>query len=376
MREFAVPSGMRDLVLAEAKRKRTLQAQLEKRLDTWGYQEVITPSIEFYRTYSAGFEDIREEELYKFFDDNGRILALKADMTIPIARVVATKFKDCKEALRFRYCANVFKVHETLSGNKNEITDCGVELIGLDKSTGDLEILVTALDALEVVKGSKLTLEIGDVQFFKQACKGAGLSQEQSQQLSYLIDHKSLLALEEYVDSIALSDTYRNFFMQMIWWNGDNKVLEEAKKYAFNDELKKILSDLETLHEQLEALGYKDIVTYDLGKIGNLNYYTGLIFDAFVEGVGLRVMSGGRYDNLLKKYGVDLPAVGFSIKLDQLMNVYTCPPEAEPIVIMYNRASLVEALKQRAKWEAKTEQKIILEVNEAMDGIQVKGAIQ
>ncbi|MDF9825636.1 ATP phosphoribosyltransferase regulatory subunit [Breznakia sp. PF5-3] len=373
MREFAVPSGMRDLVLDEAKKKKVLQLEIENRLDKWGYQEIMTPSIEFYRTYSVGFDDIREEDLYKFFDDNGRILALKADMTIPIARVVATKFKDSNETLRFRYCANVFKVHETLSGNKNEITDCGVELIGVDKKTGDLEILVTALDALQVVNSAKLTLEIGDVQFFQIACEKANLTDEQSEKLGYLIDHKSLIELDDYLNEIDLPNQFKKFFSQMVWWNGDISIFKEVEKYAFDEKLIQIINRLRVLDKQLASLGYKDIITYDLGKIGNLNYYTGLVFDAFVEGVGLRVMSGGRYDNLIKKYGIDLPAVGFSIKLDQLMNAFCYIDDSEEIVIEYGDEDLLEALKKRETFE--NEERIILKLNSSLQGVIVKGEV-
>lgn len=371
MREFSVPSGMRDFVLDEAKKKKTLQLELEKRLDTWGYKEVMTPSVEFYKTYEVGFDDIKEEELYKFIDDNGRILTLRADMTIPIARLAATKFKDTKETLRFRYCANVFKVHETLSGNKNEITDCGVELIGVEKEVGDLEILATALDALTAMKQTKLTLEIGNAQFFATACRGANITGEQAEKLAYLIDQKSLIELKDYLDAIQVSPQMEEFFLKMIWWNGDVAMLEEAKKYAFNSELLQIIEYLESLYENLSSLGYKDIITFDLGKIGNLNYYTGIIFDAFVEGVGLRILSGGRYDNLLKKYGVDLPAVGFSIKLDQLMNAYDFKDTSKEIIIEYGKGNILKAIKKRNEFD--DSYTVILKENNTIDGINVLG---
>jgi len=371
MREFTVPSGLRDFVLDEAKKKKMLQLELEKRLDTWGYTEVMTPSVEFYKTYEVGFDDIKEEELYKFMDDNGRILTLRTDMTIPIARLVATKFKNTNETLRFRYCANVFKVHETLSGNKNEITDCGVELIGIDKKTGDLEILATALDALEVIKHTKFTLEIGNAQFFKAACKGAKISNEQAQTLATLIDQKSLIELKQYLNEIQLTSSMREFFLKMVWWNGDVKVLEEAKVFAFNDELIQILNELIELNESLSMLGYQKLITFDLGKIGNLNYYTGIIFDAFAQGVGLRVMSGGRYDNLIKKYGADLPAVGFSIKLDQLMNAYTYEDTSNEIIIEYNSNCILEAIQKRKMLE--TQSTIILKQNNSIEGIRIVG---
>jgi ATP phosphoribosyltransferase regulatory subunit len=161
------------------------------------------------------------------------------------------------------------------------------------------------------------------------------------------------------------------FFLKMIWWNGDVAMLEEAKKYAFNSELIQIIEYLESLYKNLSSLGYKDIVTFDLGKIGNLNYYTGIIFDAFVEGVGLRILSGGRYDNLLKKYGVDLPAVGFSIKLDQLMNAYDYKDTSKEIIVEYGKGNVLEAIKKRNEFD--DSYTVILKENNTIDGINVLG---
>lgn len=371
MKEFSIPSGMRDLVLGEAQRKKQLQLAIEAKLDRWGYEEVITPTIEYYQTYSVGFDDLQEESMYKFFDNSGRILALRSDMTIPIARVAATKFKDAKEALRFRYCANVFKVHETLSGNRNEITDCGIELIGVPAKQADLEIIVTALDALSVVGDVNITLEIGDIKFFQEACKSLDLSEKQQLQLADYVDRKSLKELETFLQEAKLPEDRQAFFNQLVWWNGDVSILEEAKQYAFNKELVVIIENLQTLYAQLEALDYHKNIAFDLGKVGNLNYYTGIIFDAFAEGVGLRVMSGGRYDNLIKKYGNDVPAIGFSIKLDQLVNVYNYKDPIETIVIEFNETKSLEAIKKRQTFGK--DKKVILKVNNSIDEIIVKG---
>lgn len=371
MKEFSIPSGMRDLVLGEAQRKKQLQLAIEAKLDRWGYEEVITPSVEYYQTYSVGFDNLQEESMYKFFDNSGRILALRSDMTIPIARVAATKFKDAKEALRFRYCANVFKVHETLSGNRNEITDCGIELIGVPAQQADLEIIVTALDALSVVGDVNITLEIGDIKFFQEACKSLGLSEKQQLQLADYVDRKSLKELETFLKEAGLSDDRQAFFNQLVWWNGDVSILEEAKQYAFNEELVAIIEKLQTLYAQLETLDYHQNIAFDLGKVGNLNYYTGIIFDAFAEGVGLRVMSGGRYDNLIKKYGNDVPAIGFSIKLDQLVNVYDDIDTVETIVIEFNETRVLEAIKKRQTYG--NDKKVILKINNNIDEVIVKG---
>lgn len=372
MKQFSVPEGMRDLILGECETKKELQLKIENCLNKWGYKEVITPTIEFYKTYEVGFDNLQEEEMYKFFDTTGRILTLRADMTIPIARVAATKFKDAALPLRFRYMANVFKVHEHLSGLQNEMSDCGVELIGMEENCAKLEILAMAMDVLSIIENKKVILEIGDINFFLEACHLLSLSQEQTLQLSKLIDHKSLKELNDYLQSLQLTKSDIAFFNQLPWLSGKASILKEAKKYAFHDNLAAIIDQLIELNEQLSALGYKDI-HYDLGKAANLNYYTGLIFEAYVEGVGTRILSGGSYDRLIAKYGRDLSAIGFSIKLDALLEVITPKEKEKRYILEYPKKYLLAAIK---KSQQLRQDKIVeLRVNDQLDKIEIKEAI-
>lgn len=343
MKEFSIPTGMRDLILGECEVKKQIHNEIEDVLNRWGYKEVITPTIEFYKTYEEGFEDIQEQDMYKFFDANGRILMLRADMTIPIARVAATKFKETKTPLRFRYCANVFKVHEELSGLQSEISDCGVELIGMEEKCAEVEIIATAMEALQVVRNRKCILEIGNISFFEEACRLVGLQKQQMITLAKWIDKKSLKALEEYVQELQIDKKYQDLFLQLPWLSGDASILKEAKQYLFDDSLLAIVEDLEALNSNLSLLGYNN-VQYDLGKVTNLNYYTGIIFEAFVEGIGARVLSGGSYNTLLSKFGRDVPAIGFSIKLDALLEVVETNNNITKTVVAYPEDKKVEAI--------------------------------
>ena len=273
-KKYITPAGTRDIVLKECAIKRMLQKDIEGVLSSWGYDEIITPTIEFYDTINSGFEALREEELYKFFDNKGKIMALRPDMTIPIARVVSSKFKEVKETLRFRYCANVFRVHESLGGKKNEYTDCGVDLIGETEENSDLEILVTALDVLKVLEKYKYKLEVGNIRFFNSAVEELDLDYDEKAKLSQLIDRKSLKELEEYLESLNLEDKYKELFLKLPWLFGGKEVLEEGKKYCFNEEMKESIAYLENLSRELEQLGYGDLVYYDLGMVPTVNYYT------------------------------------------------------------------------------------------------------
>lgn len=367
-----IPEGTRDLILGECLIKKNLQSNIEGVLDKWGYKEVVTPTTEFYKTFNSEFQSLKEEELCKFFDNKGRILVLRPDMTIPIARVVGTKFKDVKPPLRFRYTANVFRVNESLGGKKNEYTDCGVELIGLSDKESDLEILVTALDSLKVLKNNNFKLEIGNINFFNAATSELDLSEDEISKLAELIDTKNLKALEDYLNELNLSEDYKEFFNKLPWLFGGEEVLLEGKKYAFNDELKNIIEYLENLASSLKELGYGDMLTFDLGMVPGLNYYTGIIFRGYVEGVGVTVLSGGRYDNLISKFGRDIPAVGFSIKIDSLLDVIEEEPKKEKkYIIYYGDGNSLEAIK---KGKLLRDSGFIVELipNNNLQGIDVK----
>lgn len=347
-KKYITPEGTRDIVLDECAIKRMLQKNIEDVLDKWGYDEIITPTIEFYDTINSGFEALREEELYKFFDNKGKIMALRPDMTIPIARVVASKFKEVKQSLRFRYCANVFRVHESLGGKKNEYTDCGVELIGEKDENSDLEILVTALDVLKVLEKYKYKLEVGNIKFFNSAVEELNLDYDEKMKLSQLIDRKSLQELEEYLESLNLEEKYKALFLKLPWLFGGKEILKEGRKYCFNNEMSESIDYLENISKELDQLGYGDLAYYDLGMVPTVNYYTGITFRGYVEGVGTTVLSGGRYDKLLSTFGEDRPAVGFSINLDSVLDIIKDEKiqKRETYTVYYNKANEVKAFKE------------------------------
>lgn len=161
-----LPEGTRDLVLDECAVKRILEKDIDKLFEKWGYKEVITPTLEFYETFNYNSQTLREEDMYKFFDNRGRILILRPDMTIPIARVVETKLKDVELPIKLRYTRMFLEFHASLGGKRNEYTDCGVEFIGLEDEKSDLEILVLALEALKKLGLNDFKLEIGNIGFF------------------------------------------------------------------------------------------------------------------------------------------------------------------------------------------------------------------
>lgn len=345
-----LPEGTRDLILDECVIKRALERDIDEIFKKWGYKEVITPTLEFYETFNYNSQTLREEDMYKFFDNRGRILVLRPDMTIPIARVVETKLKDADFPIKLRYASNVFRVHESLGGKRNEYTDCGVELIGIQDKNSDLEVLVLALEALKKLGLNDFKLEIGNIGFFNGAFKNLEIDQENREVIAQFIEDKNLKSLEDYLEALDIKDEYKRFFNKLPWMFGDKNILEEAKKLAFNNEIKENLEYLEVLYSQLEALGYGQNVTFDLGMVPRLNYYTGMIFRGYGEGVGNTLLRGGRYDSLIKSSNNYVPAIGFSIDINSVIEngkLNKNLNEDENIYkIYYSEKNRIEAIKK------------------------------
>ena len=346
MKQIQIPGGMRDLLAGECAAKEELRKRISAVYTAYGYQPVETPLIEFYSTYQNTFTSLKEETLYKFVDESGQILTLRTDMTLPIARVCVTRFGQDEVPLRFSYCSNVYKVRQNFAGKRNVVTDCGVELIGLD-STSDPEVLCCALDVMDALGDYEYTLEIGNSDFFRKAFMLSGISENDAAVLADLVDRKEMPALQTFVRSLDLSEEQTAFFTKLPLLCGRN-ALEKAKQVCFADELRQEVDSLMKLREILTQLGYGEKVTFDLGKVPHLDYYTGIIFEGYISGIGTSVLSGGRYDSLLAKLGRDMPAIGFGVKLDYLLE--TAPqPQTKIWKLFYPAEKAAEAMIEARK---------------------------
>ena len=346
MQKNIIPEGTRDLIGDECSTRENLIGKVNGVFTKWGYSEVITPTVEYYNTFHYKIQSLKEEEMYKFFDETGKILVLRPDMTVPIARVVATKLKDYKIPIRLRYESNVYRVNESLGGKRNEYTDCGVELIGLDSKSSDLEILITALQVLKVAEVKEYKLEIGDINFYNSSINSLGLNEYEKTTLAELIEKKSLKELEDYIERLNIEEDKKAFFKRLPWLFGGKEVLDECRKLTFNEEMNITLNYLDKLYSSLESLGFGHLITVDLGMVPRLDYYTGIIFRGYVQGAGNIVLSGGRYDNLIKVFGRDEKAIGFSINMDSLIPLVKSESviEKNKFTIVFNKDNETLAL--------------------------------
>ena len=338
---------MRDFTVDECKRRNKIIETITERFSKWGYSEVSTPIVEYYKTFNHKTQDLKEEEMYKFFDSRGRILVLRPDMTVPVARLVNTKLKDMKLPLKLFYNAEVFRVHESFEGKRNEYLDCGIELIGASGEKTDLEVLVTALEVLKALDTKKeFKLEIGNVNILKSALKDMNLSIDNQNKVIELINKKSLTSLREYLDDIEIRKEYKEFLNKFPWLFGGYEMIKKAKGLAFNEDMKKNIEYLENLYLNLQKFGYEKYISVDISMVPRVNYYSGIIFKGYVKEIGSTVIRGGRYDNLLESFGKSIPAIGFSVDVNLLIDSCDYEEKVNSEKIILSKDNYLEELRK------------------------------
>jgi ATP phosphoribosyltransferase regulatory subunit len=313
------PEGVQDLLASECYVKRNLEEKIRKVFRSSGFYEVETPIVEFYDAFLAEDGITAQETMFKFFDQQGRILVLRPEITIPIARLAATKYKDVTHPLRFCYIGNTFNYKELGGGKQKEFTQAGVELLGINTPEADAEIIATAINAVKASGLENFQIDIGQVDFFKGLMEETGLSAEETEQMRVLIDRKDYLAVEELVKTHNIREDLKELVLSLPRLFGSLDVIETVEKYSLNEKSINALENLRRVLKILDDYELSKYVSIDLGMVQSLNYYTGIIFRGFTYGAGFPILSGGRYDKLVEKFGKKCPATGFSLGINMIM---------------------------------------------------------
>lgn len=315
-----IPEGVRDRLPAESARMRRLSARLETVFRSWGYREVLTPGFEFLETVTAGAgSQGRREDLYQFFDRKGRTLALRADMTTPIARLAATKLAGESLPLRLSYFAPVYRRRDRKAGSASEIWQSGVELIGASGAAADAEIIALGCAALAATGLEGFKIGLGHVEFVEGVFEAAGAPPELEAELKEAMVARDLVAFEKGVAQADLPPENAELLLALVQFHGGFEQAMARFGGVGRPRVRAALEQLGTILRLLGALGASNQVALDLGLVRGLGYYTGVVFEAYAPGVGSPVMGGGRYDNLLADFGGDAPATGFALEMDRLL---------------------------------------------------------
>ena len=314
--DLITPEGTRDLLFDECLARREVEKKLTKLFSGFGYSEVVTPGIEFYDVFSGSSRNFRQENLYKMTDTKGRLIVMRPDSTIPIARLVATRLKDASLPLRLFYNQSIYENNALLKGRSDENVQTGIELIGGNNSRrADYEVLCTAVEALSTFDKENFRLELGHIGYFKELVAKLDVDDGIREDIRMLISNKNYPALNDLLDEVGDTAVTRAL-RQLPSLFGGAEVFDKASKLYTNPEIEKILESLKEEYERLTSLGFEGKISVDLGFVSHIAYYTGIVFRGYLSEIGQSVLKGGRYDGLIREFGKDCPAVGFGINVD------------------------------------------------------------
>lgn len=345
------PEGTRDTLFEDCIARRRAEQNIKRVFLSRGYSEVVTPGLEFYDVFNSLEHGIPQERMYKLTDLKGRILTVRPDLTMPIARLAATRLKGHTLPFRLFYNQSVYAINPALSGRSDETVQAGIELIGSSTRRTDLEVIATAVEALESCGLSDFRLEIGHIGFFNTLIQKLNLSDSDKDEIRALIESKNYPALNDRLDKLENKEV-ANALKQLPALFGGEEVFDKAKKLLDCPELLETTKYLRSLYKDLQKLGLSGKISLDLGIVTRNDYYTGIVFKGYVQGLGTTALVGGRYDSLLSDYGVDLPAVGFGIDVDAVARVMKSPSDKAPVpnvLVFAEEGYEVKALSQVKK---------------------------
>lgn len=314
------PEGVRDIYNTECENKLYLQEQIHKTLKLYGYNDIQTPTFEFFDIFNKEKGSAPSKNLYKFFDREGNTLVLRPDMTPSIARAYAKYYMEDNMPIRFCYMGNTFINNAEHQGKLKETTHIGAELIGDNKSDADAETIALTIDALLKVGLKEFQIEIGHADYFKGLIEASKVDEETAAYLRELLSNKNYFGVEEIVSSLNIDNNIKEAFIKLPEFVGSIEVIKKAKEtLSVNELVENALDRLEKVYNILKVYGYEKYISFDLGIVSDYQYYTGIVFSGYTYGTGDAIVKGGRYDDLLKQFGKNSPSIGFCIYIDNLL---------------------------------------------------------
>lgn len=316
-----IPRGVADHFWTEAASRRTLEERMLRLFRAWGYGDVLLPAFEYLSTVERGASEEFLRDLYRLTDRDGSALVLRADMTIAVARLVATRLHDAPMPQRYCYSDSIFRHGEPRAGRQREFLQSGVELIGAASPAADAEVLALAAQTMRVAGLPATRIAVGHLGFFNALMQHLNLSADASRLLIRAIDANSDAALGDFLRQTTLADGERRTVTTLAHLSGENptEILARARAIALNQSMKAALDNLEAILNALHAHTLDNPIFVDLTEIHNLGYYTGITFEVLAPGLGFAVASGGRYDNLVGSFGAPQPAVGVAFMVESML---------------------------------------------------------
>ncbi|HEU5141585.1 MAG TPA: ATP phosphoribosyltransferase regulatory subunit [Solirubrobacterales bacterium] len=312
-----IPPGTRDILPDEMRELRRLELALLDVFEERGYGQVATPAIEYDEVLARG-DGRAAETAYRFFDESGNLLALRTDMTVPIARLVASRYADAEPPLRLCYVANAYRAVRPQRGQMREFTQAGIELIGKSAPDGTAEIVEVLAAALDRAGLDRAVIGLGDADLYRQLLAELGVEGEAREAVLQRLATHDLVGLESALEDVdGISKEQAATCVSLSQLRGGREVLERARSLG-GDAVERATARIDETYAALEARGVADRVRIDLGLLRDLGYYSGAILEVYDPALGHVLGGGGRYDRLLQRFGLDLPAAGFALYMERV----------------------------------------------------------
>lgn len=380
-----VPVGMATILPDAARHVRHLEAELLAHFNRFGYDEIILPTFEYLDVLMPGLEPSLLENSYKIVDrTTGRILLLRPDVTAQIARTVAMGMVGTHFPLRLSYRATVFRYEPEHAGRDREIFQVGAELIGADDPSADSEIIMLLIECLRQVGLRSFKISLGHVGFFKGLLIRAGLSSEGQKRAEQAAARKDVPRLGEILSQERVTKRSAHRILDALELCGQAEVLSRGRALAKGERpLVQALDRLAHVYRLLCETGFQEAVLLDLGEFRGFDYYDGIVFDVFTDGIGVELGGGGRYDHLIGRFGRNLPSTGFALSVDRLfrgLNHSDRTKSAGPEVLAVGprglSTRLVSVAQQLRQAGIRTVQRIVNPSGRDLIGAAVKAGLE
>ncbi|WP_223070074.1 ATP phosphoribosyltransferase regulatory subunit [Paenibacillus caui] len=348
---FEKPAGVRDYLPIAVSRLRKIEGRVLDCMSRWGYRQIMTPTLEYYDTVGVA-SSTSDQKLYKLLNNRGQALVLRSEMTAPVARVVSSLLKDEPLPLRLSYHANVFRAIEEEAGREAEFYQTGVELVGDDSPEADAEVVALAIASLKAAGVKTFKIAMGHVGFLSGLLHEAVPDRPEAQEelKGYLLG-RDYVGFREALGKLRLSPEQEQGMEGLLRLRGGKEICNQALELSGHELARSSLSHLCKVWEVLEAYGVSEHVLIDLTMIGDFTYYTGMTFEGYAADLGFPVCSGGRYDNLLQQFGRPVPATGFSLKTNRILDGVTDLEDVQeqPVLVQYDAVRRKEALGEASR---------------------------
>lgn len=313
---FKLPAGVRDVLPEECRALNAAEERLGRKFAEAGFCPIHTAGLEYYDTFAGIKSAVAQSKMFKMTDKDGNLIVLRPDMTLACARIAATKLH--KDRAKLCYFSNIYDF--SAGGNsEREVAQAGVEIFGEEGAFSDAYAVAFAAECLKEIGLQDFIIDIGHVGFYKGLLEGSGLSEAASEEIRGYINAKDAVNTEIALRRNGASARAQAAILALPSLFGDVSVLERAKSLTDNEMALSALSRLGEVYACLKARGAEKYVSFDLGTVKSLSYYSGIVFTGLAEGVGAPVLSGGRYDGLCGQFGRELPAVGFALGMMRVL---------------------------------------------------------